>query len=106
MAHSSAAGKITRISPDFRLNLEGVFAPRTSLRHTNLARANLRGGDFRFVDFTGANMKDAILEGTKLQGAILTDVVNLTWKQLEQAEIDESTVLPAYLSAAVGKART
>ena len=103
MARNSASEKRTRISPDFRLNLEGVFAPRTSLRYANLERANLSRADCRFVDFTGANMKDTILVGTKLQGAILTAVANLTWEQLRQAHIDGSTILPDYLSADVRK---
>jgi len=64
-----------------------------------LERANLSRADFRFVDFTGANLTDTNFKGTKLQGAILTDVQGLTWDQLDQAIIDETTILPDYLMA-------
>ena len=83
---------------NFPLNLEGVFVPRTNLSHANLERANLSHADCRFVDFTGAKMKDAILKKAKLQGAILTAVKGLTWDQLDEAIIDETTVLPDYLA--------
>ena len=88
-----------RVSPGFRLNLEGARIPKTRLRRTNLKGANFRNADCRYVDFTGADFADAILEGTDLRGAILAEVDNLTWGQLDQAIIDETTVLPDYLVA-------
>ena len=89
-----------RVSADFRLNLEGVRMRNTNFSFTNLKEANFRNADCRYVDFTGADFADAILEGTDLRGAILAEVDNLTWAQLDQAIIDETTVLPDYLVAA------
>jgi uncharacterized protein YjbI with pentapeptide repeats len=44
-----------------------------------------------------ADMKDANLQGAELQGANLTDVTNLTQKQVDSAITDETTILPARL---------
>ena len=41
-----------------------------------------------------ADLKNAILQGTELQGANLSGVTNLTQKQVDAAIIDEATVLP------------
>ncbi len=94
-----AANGDVRVSADFRLNLEGVRMRNTNFSFTNLKEANFRNADCRYVDFTGADFADAILEGTDLRGAILAEVDNLTWVQLDQAIIDETTVLPDYLVA-------
>lgn len=80
-----------------RLNLSGAHVPRTNFSNTDLTLANLSNADCRHVDFTGANMDRASLKGADLRGAILRDVDNLTWEQLSEATIDETTVLPDYL---------
>jgi uncharacterized protein YjbI with pentapeptide repeats len=41
-----------------------------------------------------ADLKNAILQGAELQGANLSDVTNLTQKQIDSAIIDDATVLP------------
>jgi uncharacterized protein YjbI with pentapeptide repeats len=44
-----------------------------------------------------ADLKDANLQGTELQGANLSDVTNLTQKQVDSAITDDATVLPTGL---------
>ena len=85
-------------TPDLVLNLSGAKIRRADLSHTNLTRANLSGADCSFAIFRGADFRDAILDGAILVGADLSDAKNLTWPQLDKAVIDETTVLPKYLS--------
>jgi uncharacterized protein YjbI with pentapeptide repeats len=75
-------------------DLEGARLSVADLMGTNLRRANLKG-----VDFWMADMKDANLQGAELQGANLTEVTNLTQKQIDSAITDATTVLPAGLRA-------
>ena len=82
----------------FVLDIHGAFVRRTDLSHANLERANLAGADATNAVFRGANFKDAILTGTILKGADLRETKNLTWEQLSQAVIDDSTLLPDYLA--------
>ena len=72
--------------------LEGARLSVADLMQANLRRANLRNADFWMAD-----MKDAILQGADLQGANLSDVTNLTQKQIDSAITSSSTVLPAGL---------
>jgi uncharacterized protein YjbI with pentapeptide repeats len=72
--------------------LEDAKLSVADLMQTNLRRANLRNADFWMAD-----MKDTILQGADLQGANLTDVTNLTQKQIDSAIINDTTVLPAGL---------
>lgn len=81
----------------FVLDLHGAFIRRTDLSRANLANANFAGADCTAVNFRGANLRGTNLKGTILRGADLTDVRNLTWEQLAEAVIDETTRLPAYL---------
>ena len=80
------------------LNLSGAKVQRTDLSYANLTRANLTGANLSHAILRGANMKDAILDGAILIGADLRDVKNLTKAQVAKAVIDESTLLPDYLS--------
>lgn len=82
----------------FVLDLHGAFIRRTDLTGANLTNANFTGADCTGASFRGANFRGAILKGTILRGADLTDARNLTWEQIEEAVIDQTTVLPAYLS--------
>lgn len=86
-----------QLPDDFALNLSGARVPGTDLSNTRLTNADLRHADFTGANFRGANMDGARLEGTILIGADLTGVRNLTWEQLDQAVIDDSTILPDYL---------
>jgi uncharacterized protein YjbI with pentapeptide repeats len=82
------------MSPELVLNLSGAKIRRADLSRTNLTRANLRGADCSFATFRGSDFKDAILDGTILIGADLSDTHNLTWAQLSKAIIDDTTILP------------
>lgn len=79
------------------LDLHGAFIRRTDLSGANLTRANLSGADCTGASFRGADFRGANLKGTILRGADLTGAKNLTWEQLAEAVIDETTVLPSYL---------
>jgi uncharacterized protein YjbI with pentapeptide repeats len=81
----------------FVLDLHGAFIRRTDLSGANLADASFSGADCTGVNFRGANFRGTVLKGTILRGADLTEARNLTWKQLAEAVIDDTTVLPAYL---------
>jgi uncharacterized protein YjbI with pentapeptide repeats len=76
-------------------DLEGAKLSVADLMSTDLRRANLRNADFWMAD-----MKDANLHGADLQGANLSDVTNLTQKQIDSAITNDSTVLPAGLRRA------
>jgi len=80
------------------LDVRGAFLRRTDLSNANLERANLAGADFSNAILRGANLKDANLNGTVLKGADLTDAQNLTFSQLAEAIVDETTTLPAHFS--------
>jgi uncharacterized protein YjbI with pentapeptide repeats len=88
--------KIVR-PPGFVVDLHGAFMRRVDLSNADLERANLAGTDAANASFRGANLKDANLKGAILRGADLRDAKNLTWEQLSEAVIDETTMLPDYL---------
>jgi uncharacterized protein YjbI with pentapeptide repeats len=83
--------------PGFVVDIHGAFVRRADLSNAELERANLAGADATKADFRGANLKNANLRGTILRGADLRDVRNLTWDQLRDAVIDDTTKLPDYL---------
>lgn len=66
------------------------------LAGANLVGADLRGADLRGADLFGADLRGADLHGTQLGGADLSGVLYLTPFQLETAEIDATTRLPAW----------
>ena len=76
------------------LDLNRTFIRRVDLSHASLVRANLSYADCTNAIFVGANFKDAILEGTILKGADLSGARNLTRAQIQQAIVDERTLLP------------
>ena len=78
-------------------NLQDADLQGAKLSVADLMQANLRRANFRNADFWMADMKDANLQGTDLQGANLSDVTNLTQKQVDTAITDEATVLPTGL---------
>jgi uncharacterized protein YjbI with pentapeptide repeats len=82
----------------FKLNLEGAFLPRTDWSRTVLHNAVLSRANFQGASFRGSSFEGAQLVGTDLRGADLADAVNLTREQLQRAIIDETTVLPSYLT--------
>jgi uncharacterized protein YjbI with pentapeptide repeats len=80
------------------LDLHGAFLRRVDLSGTNLAGANFIDTDFTNANLRGSNFKDTKLKGTSLRGADLREAGNLTWEQLEEAVIDQTTLLPDYLT--------
>ena len=78
-------------------NLQDADLEGAKLSVADLMRADLRRANLRNADFWMADMKDANLIETNLQGANLTDVTNLTQKQIDSAITNETTVLPAGL---------
>jgi len=85
-----------------RANLTEANLQQTDLRMATFYKANLQRADFRGADLEGAVFEEANLSGAKLSeanlsGANLSFALNLTQEQLEEAEGDESTQLPAGL---------
>lgn len=78
-------------------NLQDADLEGAKLSVADLMRANLRRANLRNADFWMADMKDANLQGADLQGANLSDVTNLTQKQIDSAITNDTTVLPAGL---------
>jgi uncharacterized protein YjbI with pentapeptide repeats len=88
-------------------NLEGAFLAYailaranlwdTNLREANLWNANLEDADLWKADLTGASLISAILEKTILKEANLTNVEELTEKQLASALLCKTT-LPTNVS--------
>ncbi len=72
-------------------DLQGVDLRYARLNHADLTGANLHGALLDYADFSGANLAD-----TNLCGAHLRYAKSLTPKQLEQARIDDSTILPLH----------
>jgi uncharacterized protein YjbI with pentapeptide repeats len=85
--------------PGFVVDIHGAFVRRADLSNAELERANLAGADATKADLRGANLKNANLKGTILRGADLRGARNLTWEQVREAVIDETTRLPDYLQA-------
>ena len=79
------------------VNLQDAHLPGAKLSVADLMRANLHRANLRDADFWMADLKDANLQGADLQGANLSEVTNLTQKQVDSAITDSSTVLPAGL---------
>jgi uncharacterized protein YjbI with pentapeptide repeats len=80
------------------LDLHGAFLRRADLSATNLTRANFAGTDFTDANLRGSDFAEADLRGAILRGADLRDAQNLTAEQLADAVIDDTTLLPSYLS--------
>ncbi|MGV9503554.1 pentapeptide repeat-containing protein [Streptomyces sp. NPDC003642] len=77
----------------FLADLRGADLGGADLRDTNLAGADLRDTNLGRADLRGAVLTDADLDGVDLRG-----VKNLSKKQLDSADTDEKTRLPAGLS--------
>jgi uncharacterized protein YjbI with pentapeptide repeats len=72
---------------------------RANLNHTYLINsmlrfAYLRGADLSDADLNNTDLFGAKLEGTTLRGANLREAKELTSRQLSQAILDETTILP------------
>jgi uncharacterized protein YjbI with pentapeptide repeats len=78
-------------------NFQGTTLIEADFSGANLSGANLKGADLRGSDLQGANLTEANLQGANFNGAYMFKTKNLTWMQLEQAILDEKTILPDYL---------
>lgn len=70
--------------------LAGADLRAANLRGARLIAADLRGADLRAADLTGADLRDADLRGADLRGALF-----VMRPQLDAAQGDEATRLPA-----------
>jgi hypothetical protein len=86
----------------YEANLLWANLQRANLRETNLRRASLEGAFLRWAnlqeaDLREVNLRQAELQGANLRGADLREVEIDTRGRLEEAIIDEKTMLPDYL---------
>ena len=63
----------------------------------DFTEATLVAANFTMTNVTGANFDKANLIDLWLKGVNLSQALNLTPDQIESAEIDKATQLPAYL---------
>jgi uncharacterized protein YjbI with pentapeptide repeats len=78
--------------------LRTVTLRKANLTGAHLEGAVLTGARLEEADLTGAHVETANFAGAHLEGAILVGVSGLTWAQLADATIDETTILPAHVS--------
>jgi uncharacterized protein YjbI with pentapeptide repeats len=76
-------------------DLRGANLQDANLTYAQLQNANLEETDLMWADLKGANIEGANLNGTYLRGADLSGTVGMTPSQLNQAVIDENTLLPS-----------
>lgn len=76
-------------------DLNRAIALETELEGADLTQANLASADLRGARLVRANVRGANFTGARLEGADFTGVSGLTYDQLEHAEIDAYTKLPA-----------
>ena len=74
-------------------DLRSIRLCGADLRGAYLIAADLRRGDLAGVDLLGADLRDARLEGADLSNALF-----LTQSQVDAAQGDDTTVLPAALN--------
>jgi uncharacterized protein YjbI with pentapeptide repeats len=88
--------------PDHRgANLIGAHLAGADLRGANLRGSRLIGADLGRADLSLADLTGADLRGASLRGADLTTGLFLTQSQLEAAEGDAATRVPASLTRPV-----
>ena len=79
-------------------DLNRAIALETEFEEADFTNANLASTDLRGARLVRANFLRASLTGALLQGADLTAAVGLTLEQIELADIDAATKLPARLA--------
>lgn len=75
-------------------DLDDAIMSDVDFENADLRRADMSNVDLRRSDFSGAMMKGADLVGADLRGANLNTAIGLTEDQLENACMDENTILP------------
>ena len=68
-----------------------------SLASVELDEVDFTDADLDRVDFTDAEFKEVTLKGAQLNGANLETVSDLSPEQVNSAQIDKFTKLPAHL---------
>lgn len=91
--NQNSPGKKRRGTDYLGANLRGADLRGENLRGALLIAADLRNADLRVTDLIGADMRDANLSGANLLGSIF-----LTQAQINSANGDRNTRLPASLS--------
>jgi uncharacterized protein YjbI with pentapeptide repeats len=86
-----------------RATLRSATLVEANLSAATLAKANLAKCSLVRSNLTGAILVDAVLTGAlldsaQLRGAFLSDVLGLDKNQIARAEVDQNTMLPAYLT--------
>ena len=79
-------------------DLIGKNLRRRDLRRANLRNAYLLGADLRGLDLTGADLTGADLRGADLRGADLREALFVTQLQVNAAQGNASTRLPALVT--------
>jgi hypothetical protein len=79
-------------------SLNGAFLAGAFLAGASLAGASLVRASLSRASLVWANLAGARLDGANLIGADLSKAVALTWDQINQAYIDEDTMLPSEFS--------
>ena len=97
--------------PGAKVNYRGADLTGAGLASANLSGANLRGArligaDLSRADLTLADLTGADLRAARLHGADLARSLFLTQSQLDAAEGDTSTKLPASLTPPAWRARS
>jgi uncharacterized protein YjbI with pentapeptide repeats len=80
------------------LDLKGVNFSQKELTYADLSEANLSNVNFMGANLNYANLKNANLSNANLKGVNLHLTTNITCEQIKSAVIDESTLLPSYIS--------
>jgi uncharacterized protein YjbI with pentapeptide repeats len=75
-------------------NLQRANLQDANLNGAQLQNANLEEADLMWADLKGANIAGANLNGTYLRGADLSKTVGMSSSQINQAVVDENTLLP------------
>lgn len=78
-------------------DLNRAIALETEFEGADFSKANLASADLRGARMVSANVRGANFTGARLEGADLASVSGLTYDQIELAEIDAHTKLPASL---------
>lgn len=78
-------------------NLTGATFHASDLTGANLVNAKVIRANFAYSDLNDAKIRNANLKDTNFSDARLETTVGLTYKQLEEAVINEFTTLPPHL---------
>ncbi|MBY0124373.1 pentapeptide repeat-containing protein [Bacillus sp. S/N-304-OC-R1] len=92
VSNNKQANKLIRGRDLIGAKLKGADLKGANLRGALLIAADLRNADLRMSDFIGADLRDANLSGANLTGSIF-----LTQAQVNSANGDRNTRLPASL---------